>query len=301
MTPGAIPSHMDTPSKPPQRPYLAGPATGHTHASLSVAADTRGRPNFAHANQYTTPKAQPAVRPQQPANDSKPLPGRPSNQNNDLPPPLPCDQSKMNNEPAALVKRSHSPSKTTPSLGSETPQETPAVEPGIWYSARVATMTEPGKPAPTFDPKFESPSLRKTYTVDHNKSAPVSRKTFQNLPPPSSSQALHKPIIHNAPSSSQTTPLSARTAVDFNKRPGPGTFASPAKPTLTTSYRPPTRRSMTAAANDTTTAQNMNGKRPPLSEMTNIPPVPGNADALKKPKVGENPAHNVVLEHDRPR
>ncbi|KAI1925081.1 DNA repair protein rad52 [Ophidiomyces ophidiicola] len=277
--PHAIPSHMVTPSKPPQQPYTANPPISQSKAALPVPADRITRPP---QNQYTTPKPQTVTR-------SQIVPARPVQGSQDFPPPLPCDQMKAAIEPGTDSRGNASPSKSS-SLDLDN-QENSVVQPGVWYSAHAAYKVDPGKGAPTFDPKFDSPSIRKTHSVDHAKSAPVTRKTFQNILP-SSSQVLHKASINNAPLGSQSTPL--RPNPEANKRPGPSNYPTPARPPLTTSYRPPTRRSMTVAPNNppapsnpnTNVHHNMNGKRPPLSDMTNMSPVPENADVTKKPKVG---------------
>ncbi|WEW55499.1 DNA repair protein rad52 [Emydomyces testavorans] len=304
--PVSVPSHMVTPSKPPQQTTTAHPTTGSCNTALPAPADRIARPNFAQTHQNPTTKPHPVSRAQQATlNDPKPLAGRPAQQNHDLPPPLPCDQSKAKAETGIESKGNHSPLKPPSPLGSQVAQDNPIVEPGVWYSARAANITEPGKPPPTFDPKFDSPSIRKTLTVDHDKSAPVTRKTFQNIPPQTTSQAPYRTSVNNAPPGSQSmTPIAARMVTDVNKRSAPGNFVSPARPPMTTSYRPPTRRSMAAAAannstnnatNNTSTsnsntnvAQNLNGKRPPLSDVTNMPPLPGDNEISKKIKVGDS-------------
>ncbi|EEP80727.1 predicted protein [Uncinocarpus reesii 1704] len=216
----AVPNHMVTPSKPPQPPPAPIATTRQSGSTLPAPPDRITRPNI-QANQYTTPKAQIPARPpqQSAANDSKPFAGRIAQSNHDLPPPLPCNQHKTNAEPSTGNRGSHSPSKPPSPLGSQTPQGNPQMEPGVWYSARAANMTEQGKPAPTFDPKCDSPSIRKTLSITHAKSAPVSRKTFQNVEAQISSQTPHKPNSNNGPLASQSsTYVSPRMGADTVRR-----------------------------------------------------------------------------------
>ncbi|KMU72345.1 LOW QUALITY PROTEIN: DNA repair and recombination protein RAD52 [Coccidioides immitis RMSCC 3703] len=256
----AASNYMITPSKPPQ-------SIVQSDTALPAPTDCITRQNVPQTNQYTTPKPQPPTRPQQPAHDSKFLIG----------------------------------------------QDSPSVEPGVWYSARAASVTEPGKPAPAFDPKFASPSIRKTLTIDHGKSAPVSRKKFQNVPPQLSSQTPHKAGMNIPPASQSSTPIPPRTIVDVTKRPGAGNFVSPARAPMTSSYRPPTRRSMTAAANNSSasnfphgnsnqplpTAQNLNGKRPLLSDITNRESISNDNETAKKPKANDNTTGSAAAENNQ--
>ncbi|TPX20028.1 DNA repair protein rad52 [Coccidioides immitis] len=302
----AASNYMITPSKPPQ-------SIVQSDTALPAPTDCITRQNVPQTNQYTTPKPQPPTRPQQPAHDSKFLVGKSTHSSRNLPPPLPCDQLKTKGETNIESKRNHSPLKPPSPFGSQIGQDSPSVEPGVWYSARAASVTEPGKPAPAFDPKFASPSIRKTLTIDHGKSAPVSRKTFQNVPPQLSSQTPHKAGMNIPPASQSSTPIPPRTIVDVTKRPGAGNFVSPARAPMTSSYRPPTRRSMTAAANNSSasnfphgnsnqplpTAQNLNGKRPLLSDITNRESISNDNETAKKPKANDNTTGSAAAENNQ--
>jgi DNA repair and recombination protein RAD52 len=244
-----------------------------------------------------------------PANYAKPTP--------DLPPPLPCDQPRMKSESTANPMANNSPTKesytrcSSPIANDRRPDD-PV---GGFYSARAADTlrTNPygaSKTAPLFDPCFDGTSIRKTAGFNHNVSAPVARRTFTIVPPLNRGGPSNPSNINGALQSSQGMPSKdpINLSPDLNRRIGvPGTgggFAgSTGRGSMTTSYRPPTRRSMTAAdsgnASDATSdagpPQNVNGKRPALADMTNLP-LASEGDVPKRPKVGDASSVNGALQ-----
>ena len=282
---------------------------GGQSTSLPPHANRVSRPNFPPGSQFSTPHSKPPV----------PPPSRPHSlpQNNNKvtqhpnPPNIPnlAGQPAVKSEPS-LANKEYTPGTKVPSPhNSQTTEQIPEGLPTGFFSARAAEAlnTDPQsavKNAPAFDPRFESPSIRKTAGFNHNKSAPVARNTYQILPP-------QKTTVSNsnfAPSSSQAgrggAPGSMNTAA----------FTSPLpKPPLTTSYRPPMRRSMAANNNanaNTSTAvangnTNANGKRPPLSDTTNVTPGSGdekrnNADGVKRNRLSDPGEKPVAINQQGP-
>lgn len=117
--------------------------------------------------------------------------------------------------------------------------------------------------APQFDPHAESPSIRKTAGVDHSKSVPIS-----------------KPMLAAASPASNNTRDFINPSTDMHRKIGaPGGIGSPMmnRGQTTSSYRPLTRQNLdpkqaisnAAADRAGFGPPNVNGKRPPLSDVTN--------------------------------
>ncbi|KAL4984770.1 DNA repair and recombination protein radC [Aspergillus falconensis] len=124
---------------------------------------------------------------------------------------------------------------------------------------------------PAFNPHAESPSIRKTAGVDHTKSVPISKPMLAGCASPTSNQT--RDFIN--PSAEMHRKIGA---------PSGGGVSSPMNrgPSVS-SYRPLTRPNIdpkTAAQNNTGAANrmapNMNGKRPPLNDVTNTSMPGGN-------------------------
>lgn len=144
----------------------------------------------------------------------------------------------------------------------------PASQSVGFYSARAADQLRDNPsagplPGTQFDPHAESPSIRKTAGVDHTKSVPIS-----------------KPMLTGASPASNSSRDYINPATDLQRRVGaPGGIGSPlARGPSTSSYRPLTRPNIDpknvpnpAAMNrgSSVPPQNLNGKRPPLSDVTN--------------------------------
>ncbi|KAJ5763873.1 Rad52/22 double-strand break repair protein [Penicillium manginii] len=167
--------------------------------------------------------------------------------------------------------------KTEPAAGlNQDPQPPPGSQSVGFFSARVADMLRDNPnagpvPGSQFDPHAESPSIRKTAGVDHTKSVPISRPMLSNASPaPSNSRDFVNP------------------ATDFQRRVGapggvagsPGVGSPLSRGPSTSTFRPLTRPNIDArpAPNAATIdrasvpPQNMNGKRPPLNDVTNASP-----------------------------
>lgn len=158
------------------------------------------------------------------------------------------------------------PIKREPSQVADMPP--PGTPSAAFFSARAVDMLRdnPNAPsaAPQFDPHAQSPSIRKTAGVDHSKSVPIS-----------------KPMVAGMSPAANNTRDFINPSADMNRRigaPGTGGFGSPMNRGQTTSsYRPLTRPNIDSR-NGTNPAlanrgsvgpQNINGKRPPLNDVTN--------------------------------
>lgn len=300
------PVHLETPSKP-QR---TGPILGG-QSNLPPPANRVARPNIPPGNPISTPLSKPPVAgpprpPTIPQNNTR-VPQNP-NPTTSLP-HNPAGQPAIKPQPTHS-KEATSSTKLQSPLSSQAADKQPEDIPTGFFSARAAEVlnTDPQsaiKVAPAFDPRFESPSIRKTAGFNHRTSAPVVRNTYQILPPQLQKTTTSNPS--HIPPASQSGRASA---------PGPinnTAFASPLqKAPLTSSYRPPMRRNITVNNNANTNmntgpnapaavpngAQNANGKRPPLSDMTNATPGSGdekrsNADAIKRSRVGDPGAGTI--------
>ncbi|KAL5342543.1 hypothetical protein BJX70DRAFT_293178 [Aspergillus crustosus] len=144
--------------------------------------------------------------------------------------------------------------------------------------------------APAFDPHAESPSIRKTAGVDHTKSVPIKRPTLSGGASPAPNQT--RDFINPATNMHRKIGAPGGSGVGSPMSRGP----------TTSSYRALTRPSIDpkAAPNNPATnmagvgVPNMNGKRPPLGDVTNasLPggsgpaPIPGIND-MKRPKIDD--------------
>ncbi|OAX83167.1 hypothetical protein ACJ72_02475 [Emergomyces africanus] len=319
--PGSTTTHLDetvTPSKP-ERPRVAGLARGAQPDLPPIPGDPLNRPTLPQtsANPQLTAnlKTPSAPRPQPlPQSGSKPPPPQQPNHIPSAPPPLPSDQVKAKSDLISRDNQNISPKKAPSPLSSQIPEDKRPHDPaGGFYSARAADILRINpydKVAPAFDPQFESPSIRKTAGINHNASAPVIRTVISINQPRFTDNAAG-----SIPSSSQVQycNLTKTTAPDSTKRgppvPGPisggggggNGFVPPAPrgAMTTSSYRPPTRKVMTrsnaaqvSAVPNTITApaqaQNLNGKRPPLADLTNAQGSEDSIDdATKKSRVGD--------------
>ncbi|EFQ98739.1 DNA repair and recombination protein rad22 [Nannizzia gypsea CBS 118893] len=228
-----------------------------------------------HRNTMTAPKTPIPSRFAQDRNiDPRQPSGRQAMQPNGPPLPHSTDQGRPKLDHAAN-NESH---KASVAQGNEEKvPEDPVVG---FFSARAAEalINDPhtaAKSAPVFDPQFDSPSIRKTAGIDHTSSSPIVRKSLQAL----QQQAGKVP----------SPGARANTATSNNGGPnGPGPSG---RPPMTSSYRPPIRRSMGAATTGNVNnlpnmpppirnnnspgngghQQNEHGKRPPLVDTTNVP------------------------------
>lgn len=195
---------------------------------------------------------------------------------------------------------------------SSSPSTGPA--PAGFFSARAAEMLRdnpqslpPG--ASQFDPHAESPSIRKTAGVDHTKSVPISKPMLTTASPAATRARDSAPDFVN-PSQDMHRRIGA---------PGGSGIGSPLnRAQSTSSYRPLTRPNVDPKTSGNTMAppnrpnfapQNINGKRPPLSDVTNgTPPSGGSGPAstdgpvdLKKVRLNEGPPNPAHVQQQPPK
>jgi DNA repair and recombination protein RAD52 len=242
-----------TPSKP-ERWNPTGPAArplppnARPSPAVVSAAAAQGRPILGQGPVQNIPNPRVSVPPQQPAGPVAP-------QNN-------IAQPQVKRESAPMANQDMNPPQGTPSGG--------------FFSARAVDLLRdnpnsipPG--APQFDPHAESPSIRKTAGVDHTKSVPISR-----------------PMLSTASPAPKPNPRDyVNPATDLQRRvgaPGSGVSSPINRGQSVSSYRPLTRpnpdqRSVSnpvaASRGVVPPAQNLNGKRPPLIDVTNANDSPG--------------------------
>ncbi|KAJ5324251.1 Rad52/22 double-strand break repair protein [Penicillium atrosanguineum] len=164
-----------------------------------------------------------------------------------------------------------------------------------FFSARAADMLRDNPnggqiQGSQFDPHAESPSIRKTAGVDHTKSVPITRPMLtgsSGSPAPNNSRDFVNP------------------ATDLQRRVGaPGAAAAAAASPLSrgpsvSSYRPLTRPNVQSPGptnrGGSVPPPNLNGKRPPLNDVTNATTSPGVNSAPpgpndpKRPRMSDGP------------
>lgn len=153
------------------------------------------------------------------------------------------------------------------------PQQPPTGEPVAFLSARstLDPNQNNGNQNPQkqlFNPKAESPSIRKTPGIDHTSSKPVARNG-QHVPPANSQAQSSTPSgntggftsLRQSISSSQAKGGAMNTSLDQARRIGaPGGLGSPLA--NRGQYKPPTmKRTLPAEGNG------VNGARSPLADM----------------------------------
>ncbi|KAE8353928.1 hypothetical protein BDV28DRAFT_147630 [Aspergillus coremiiformis] len=289
------PTPMNRQNGPP--PYRAPPQHNFTASarpnSAIVTPSKPGRPlSHAAAGRQIPP---PALN----GRPNHPIPAH--NQQQTLPNGriLPPGQQRPNQDIALLGTGGQVPIKREPIPNATDPRSQDMLPPGgspmpsaSFFSARAVDLLRDNPQvgaAPAFDPHAESPSIRKTAGVDHTKSVPIS-----------------KPMLAGASPAANTTRDFINPAADMHRKigaPGSNGIGSPMNRGQTTSsYRPLTRPNMdprntanAAAVNRGVGPQNMHGKRPPLSDVTNAStsggsgPAPiGGVTDHKRPKINES-------------
>ncbi|KAL4755224.1 DNA repair and recombination protein radC [Aspergillus terricola var. indicus] len=175
------------------------------------------------------------------------------------------------------IKQEHGAKQLNPAPQNTATPATPVVG---FLSARGADMLRENPhsaatAAPAFNPHAESPSIRKTAGVDHTKSVPISKPMLAGSASPASNQT--RDFIN--PSAEMHRKIGAPT--------GGGVGSPMNRGPSVSSYRPLTRPNVdpkaaaqfnTAAANRMT--PNLNGKRPPLNDVTNASLPGGNGSTF---------------------
>jgi DNA repair and recombination protein RAD52 len=265
-----------TPSRP-ERPFNQTV----NNSQPSVPATLNQRHNPALQNQYVGQR--------------QPVPqGQQQNfQNSRMAPPDQPRTSQDSNLPGAAGQMPIKREFDAKAQDTAPPASSPSVPPASFFSARAVDLLRENPHsavnAPQFDPHAESPSIRKTAGVDHSKSVPIS-----------------KPMLAGASPASNNTRDFINPSTDMHRKIGaPGGIGSPMmnRGQTTSSYRPLTRQNLdpklaasNAAANRAGfEPPNVNGKRPPLSDVTNAsvsassgPASAVNANDPKRPKIDGN-------------
>jgi len=243
---------ITTPSRPPNTKQFIAPntATRTIPTGPTAASDTYHgmQPPTGHKSQSN-------------ADQTKPVPSH--------------DQQQSSNEthhPSSPKTSSHHVNPHLPQHQYPPSNAAPQIPPVGFYSARAATHVNSDSNAvipsniPKFDPHAESPSIRKTAGIDHNKTIPVKRGIGGT------------PVVASPPVRDVVPPRTnpprdfVNPSTDMHRRIGapgigmqsPGTMPGSA-------YRPPTRRGPDpSVAGGGGGAQN-NGivKRPPLGDISN--------------------------------
>ncbi|KAL4978078.1 DNA repair and recombination protein radC [Aspergillus desertorum] len=287
------PNPVGKPNVSPNHPNYASGAPTRATSHVAMLSKLERPINLAPAGRQT-PNQMPNNRPYPP-----PAQNQYTNQRQSVPPPdargfqngrpIPSGQSAGNgmvtSGPGAGVQvpikqeygakpQNIAPQNTAaPATPSIDRQEPPVVG---FLSARGADMLRENPhnaatAAPAFNPHAESPSIRKTAGVDHTKSVPISKPMLAGSASPASNQT--RDFIN--PSAEMHRKIGAPS--------GSGAASAMNRGPSVSSYRPLTRPSIdpkaatqnnTAAANRM--ASNMNGKRPPLNDVTNASMPGGN-------------------------
>lgn len=248
-------------------------------------AGQAGRPNPLNSRQNQSAIPSPA------AVQGRPMPGQGPAQNltnprPSVPPQQPVGQNApQHNIPQPPVKRETGTGGFQGNQDMNPPQGTPSTG---FFSARAVDLLRENpnsvpSGAPQFDPHAESPSIRKTAGVDHSKSIPIAR--------PMLSSASPAPTTNN----NNNTRDFVNPATDMQRRVGApaGGISSPiSRGPSVSSYRPLTRPNIDqrnvsnpAAMNrgSVPPQQNLNGKRPPLVDVTNGDATPGAYPGVQAP------------------
>ncbi|KAF9244810.1 hypothetical protein DTO013E5_9035 [Penicillium roqueforti] len=262
-----------TPSKP-ERWNGAGQAgrpnpsnVRQNQSTMPSPAAVQGRPMAAQGPAQNLANPRPSVPPQQPVGQHPP-------HKNIVQPP-----TQKETGPGGFQKTEdmNPPPQGTPSTG--------------FFSARAVDLLRENPNSvpsgvPQFDPHAESPSIRKTAGVDHSKSIPIPR--------PMLSSASPAPTINK----NNATRDFVNPATDLQRRigaPGGGVSSPVGRGPSVSSYRPLTRpnldqRNVSNPAmmnrGSMPPQNNLNGKRPPLVDVTNADGTAGAHQGV--PALGPN-------------
>ena len=265
---------MTTPSRPPSAKFTPAPAA----ASKAPSGPTTAF----NAQQRMQPPTTSTVQPQ---------PG----QNRSL-------ATSNQQQPSSDAHHSSSPGVPSQHFNPQPLQQQaqhPIVPPVGFYSARAAAQVSGDSNAPAivpptlskFDPHAESPSIRKTAGIDHNRSVPVKRGLAGStvVPAPPVREGLPPPANNSRDFVNPSTDMHRRIGA-----PGAGMQSPVGKGgTNGSAYKPPTRRGPEQSAGGggtTASAQATGSRRPPLGDLSNMPqPInnPGDGNDAKRQRVTE--------------
>ncbi|OQE21339.1 hypothetical protein PENSTE_c012G07468 [Penicillium steckii] len=255
------------------------PPPGRFDTAVTPSKPERWNPGNQAARQPLPPNGRP--NPSAIPAQGRPLP--PNGASSNIPNPRPGVPPQARPNPGTGFQNANGqpPVKAEPMAGMNQDPQPPAGSQSVgFYSARAADMLRDnpnGGPVSgsQFDPHAESPSIRKTAGVDHTKSVPISRPMISaGSPAPNNSRDFVNPA----------TDVQRRVGAPGGATNGVGSPLS--RGPSTSSYRPLTRpnvdtRSGPSAAMNrgSVPPQNANGKRPPLSDVTNASPTANNTAA----------------------
>ncbi len=207
---------------PPQSPMAAphGNINGAQRPQQAPAPTAQNVPNQQHIRQgqpLVPNTSHPTANALQPKPAAQPAPQSPARQIQ-LPPSAQNDQKETQQQAPPVAPLTHEP-------------------PVGFFTARAAeSLQNPNAvppDVPVFNPRLESPSIRKTVGVDHTKSKPVNRELVGAPQPPA---PLANSTTPNAPPANRTNFVNPQ--VDASRKIGmPGAAASPLQ--NRNSYKPP--------------------------------------------------------------
>ncbi|KAH1803742.1 hypothetical protein KXV22_000211 [Aspergillus fumigatus] len=293
----------ETQAKPqPPTPVKTGPQGNFHRPNPAVVTPSRPEKPFNQTVNNRQPSVLPSLNQRhnpalqnQYAGQRQPVPqGQQQNfQNSRMAPPDQPRTSQDSNLPSAAGQMPVKREIDAKAQDTAPPASSPSVLPASFFSARAVDLLRENPHtavnAPQFDPHAESPSIRKTAGVDHSKSVPIS-----------------KPMLAAASPASNNTRDFINPSTDMHRKIGaPGGIGSPMmnRGQTTSSYRPLTRQNLdpkqaisnAAADRAGFGPPNVNGKRPPLSDVTNAsvsgssgPASAVNANDPKRPKIDGN-------------
>lgn len=261
--PSRFDSSVVTPSKPERWSSTNNPTARQSlppnaRQNPSSAIDQR-RPMAAPGQPHNMPNARPTVPPQLMPNANAQLP----------------------------IKR-----EPGPAFNQDNSNQPPPPQAVGFFSARAADQLRDNPnaapvPGSQFDPHAESPSIRKTAGIDHTKTVAVIRSGNGVSPAPEKGRSRdltnpatslqHRASGVGAPTTGFGSPLSRGPTVSSFK---PLTRPS-IDPKNATHSGPVTRGASVPP-------QNLNGKRPPLSDVTNASTSPGTNSTTAPPPAGPN-------------
>ncbi|KAH3022451.1 hypothetical protein KXW60_003876 [Aspergillus fumigatus] len=301
--PDEIVLEPETQAKPqPPTPVKTGPQGNFHRPNPAVVTPSRPEKPFNQTVNNRQPSVPPSLNQRhnpalqtQYAGQRQPVPqGQQQNfQNSRMAPPDQPRTSQDSNLPSAAGQMPVKREIDAKAQDTAPPASSPSVLPASFFSARAVDLLRENPHtavnAPQFDPHAESPSIRKTAGVDHSKSVPIS-----------------KPMLAAASPASNNTRDFINPSTDMHRKIGaPGGIGSLMmnRGQTTSSYRPLTRQNLdpkqaisnAAADRAGFGPPNVNGKRPPLSDVTNAsvsgssgPASAVNANDPKRPKIDGN-------------
>lgn len=221
-------------------------------------------------------------------------PGPPHNMPNGRPTGPPQPTPNTNAQPP--IKR-----EPAPTFNQDNTNQAPPQTVGF-FSARAADQLRDNPnaapiPGSQFDPHAESPSIRKTAGIDHTKTIAVVRTGNGVSPAPEKGRS--RDVVNPA------TNMQHRVGGAAGQ---PGGFGSPlSRGPSVSSFKPLTRpnidpknatHSGPVTRGASVPAQNMNGKRPPLSDVTNA--SPGTNPTTAPPPAGPNDPKRLRMADNAP-